>query len=56
MSLAAITTSLVMFSLTNIEMIRSIALILLIGSISDVLNTWVLSAGLQRMYMERKEK
>jgi preprotein translocase subunit SecF len=56
MSLAAITTSLVMYSLTSIDMIRSIALILLIGSISDMLNTWVLSAGLQRMYRERKSK
>lgn len=56
MSLAAITTSLVMYSLTNIDMIRSIALILMIGSISDVVNTWILSAGLQRIYMEWKKK
>jgi len=56
MSLAAITTATVMYLLTNIEMIKSIALILLIGSISDVLNTWVLSAGLQRLYMEWKRK
>lgn len=52
MSLAAITTSSIMYLLTNIDMIKSIALILLIGSVSDLLNTWVLSAGLQRMYRE----
>lgn len=54
MSLAAITTALVMFVLTNIDVIKNIALILLIGSISDLMNTWILSAGLQRMYKERK--
>lgn len=56
MSLASITTSGVMYLLTNIEMIRSIALILLIGSVSDMINTWILSAGLQRMYMEWKKR
>ncbi len=54
MSLAAITTYSVMFLLTNIELIRSIALVLLIGSFSDVINTYILSAGLQRIYLERK--
>ena len=54
MSLAAITTYSVMFLLTNIELIRSIALVLLIGSVSDVINTYILSAGLQRIYLERK--
>jgi preprotein translocase subunit SecF len=56
MSLAAITTALVMYSLTTIGMIKSIAFILLIGSISDLLNTWFLSAGFQRIYMEHKAK
>ncbi|MFA5406533.1 MAG: hypothetical protein WC307_04215 [Candidatus Nanoarchaeia archaeon] len=56
MGLAAITTSTVMFLLTNIDLIRSIALILMIGSISDILNTQILSAGLQRMYRERKSR
>lgn len=54
MSLAAITTSTVMYLLTSVDMIKSIALILLIGSVSDLLNTWVLSAGFQRMYKERE--
>jgi preprotein translocase subunit SecF len=56
MTLAAITTAIIMYSLTTIDMIRSIAFILLVGSISDVINTWILSAGLQRAYMERKNK
>jgi len=56
MSMAAITTSLVMYSLTSIDMIRSIALILMIGSLSDVINTWILSAGMQRLYMELRRK
>jgi preprotein translocase subunit SecF len=56
MTLAAITTALVMYFLTSIDMIRSIALILLIGSLSDLINTWVLSAGLQRIFMEKKRR
>ena len=56
MNLAAITTSAVMLTLSNIDVIKSIALILMIGSISDVLNTWVLSAGLQRLYVEWRDR
>jgi preprotein translocase subunit SecF len=56
MSVAAITTYSIMFMLTNIELIKSISLVLLIGSVSDVLNTYVLSAGLQRIYLGRKNK
>jgi len=55
-SLSAITVSVVMLVLSNIDLIRSIALILMIGSISDLLNTFILSAGLQRMYREWKSK
>ncbi len=56
MSLAAITTYSVMLMLTNIDLIKSIALVLLIGSLSDVVNTYILSAGLQRIYLESRKK
>ncbi len=55
MSMAAITTSAIMFTLSTVDVIKSISLILMIGSVSDVLNTWILSAGLQRWYKEMKK-
>ena len=56
MSMAAILTFTIMFAISTVEVISSIALILMIGSISDLLDTWLLGAGLQRIYLERKAK
>ncbi len=56
MSLASFTVSSVMVFLTSIDVIRSIALILMIGSVSDMINTWILSAGLQRLYADWRRR
>ncbi len=54
--LAAYTSFGVMFIFSNVDVIRHIALILLLGTIFDSINTWLLSAGLQRRYMEARTK
>ncbi len=56
MNMAAITTALIMYFFSNVDLIKSIGLIIFIGSISDMLNTWILSAGLQRWYLEKVKK
>ncbi len=56
MEMAAFVTSLIMFLLSNIDIIKHIALILLIGTLSDTINTWIQNAGLQRIYLERRER
>ena len=54
MQMAAFVTFSIMLLLSNIEMVRHIALILLFGVISDTITTPLQSAGLQRIYLERK--
>lgn len=51
---AAITNAFVIFTFSNIEVIRSISLILLIGTTADLFSTLFLSAGLMRIYTEKK--
>jgi len=41
---------------TQSEVIRQIMLILLIGLIADIFNTWIQNVGLLRIYVERKAK
>lgn len=52
-SLSAITIALIF---TQSETLKQIMLILLIGLIFDVLNTWIQNVGILRMYMEHKAK
>ncbi|MBW2968356.1 protein translocase subunit SecF [Candidatus Woesearchaeota archaeon] len=52
-SIAAISVALIF---TQSETLRQIMLILLIGLIFDILNTWIQNAGILRMYMEHKSK
>ncbi len=52
-SIAAILVSLIF---TQSETLRQIMLILLIGLIFDILNTWIQNAGILRMYMEYRSK
>lgn len=56
MELAAYVSFGVMFIFSNVAVIKHIALVLLLGNFFDSMNTWILSAGLQRMYVERVEK
>lgn len=55
-SIAAITNALVIYLLTGIDVIRSIALILLIGTIADLMSTIFFSSGLMIMYNEWRQK
>jgi len=55
MDLAAFVTYLIMFTLSNVEIIKHIAFVLFIAIFFDIINTWIQNAGLQRMYMERKK-
>jgi len=52
-SIAAVTISLIF---TQSETLKQIMLILLIGLIFDLLNTWIQNAGILRMYMEHRSK
>jgi preprotein translocase subunit SecF len=47
---------LIMFVLSNIEIIKHIAFVMLFATMFDVINTWIQNAGLQRMYLERRDK
>ncbi len=55
MDVAAITTYSIMLVLSNVAIIQHIAFVLFVAIFFDVINTWILSAGLQRIYMERKK-
>lgn len=55
MSLAAFVTFAIMFVFSSVEIIKHIALILLIGIFYDLINTWGQNASLQRLYAERKK-
>src|SRR3989338_8315375 len=50
-SLIAIVMALIF---TNSDVIRQIMVILLIGLLFDIINTWIQNAGFMRMYLERK--
>ena len=56
MTVTAIISTLVALLVTQSEVIRQIMLILLIGLIADIFNTWIQNVGLLRMYVERKAK
>lgn len=53
---AAYVVYFIMFVLSNIEIIKHIAFIMLLGTTFDIINTWIQNAGLQRLYLERREK
>ena len=55
-TLTAIVAVTVAMVVTQSEVIRQIMLILLIGLIADIFNTWIQNVGLLRLYVERKAK
>jgi len=55
-TITAIVAVTVAMIVTQSEVIRQIMLILLIGLIADVFNTWIQNVGLLRIYVERKAK
>ncbi|MFC1741520.1 protein translocase subunit SecF [Nanoarchaeota archaeon] len=52
-SIVAVTVSLIF---TQSETLKQIMIILLIGLLFDLLNTWIQNVGILRIYMERKAK
>ena len=55
-TLTAIVAVTVAMLVTQSEVIRQIMLILLIGLIADIFNTWIQNVGLVRLYVGRKAK
>lgn len=55
-TLTAIVAVTVAMFVTQSEVIRQIMLILLIGLVADIFNTWIQNVGLLRIYIERKAK
>lgn len=56
MTITAIISTIVALTVTQSEVISQIMLILLIGLIADIFNTWIQNVGLLRLYVERKAK
>ncbi len=56
MTLTALITTLIAYIFTDSDVIKQIMLILTIGLLFDLLNTWVQNAGVLRIYLARKEK
>ena len=55
-TLTAIATVTVAMLVTKSDVIKQIMLILLIGLIADIFNTWIQNVGILRLYIERKAK
>ncbi len=52
-ALVAVTAALIF---TDSEVIRQIMVILFIGLLADIINTWIQNVGILRLYLERKHK
>ena len=55
-TLTAMVAVIVAMIVTQSEVIRQIMIILLMGLIADIFNTWIQNVGLLRLYVERKAK
>jgi preprotein translocase subunit SecF len=55
MNLTALITFVIMFALSSVDAIKQISLVLIIGIFFDLINTWLASASIQRVYLENKE-
>jgi preprotein translocase subunit SecF len=56
MTVTTIAALVVGLTFSTSPVISQIMLILLIGLVFDIFNTWLQSAGLLRLYIERKER
>jgi preprotein translocase subunit SecF len=56
MSLTTLVAVFVALIITQSEVIRQIMIILLIGLLVDLVNTWIQNVGILRLYLERKNK
>jgi preprotein translocase subunit SecF len=55
MTLTALVTTFIAFLLSNSDVIKQIMLILTIGLVFDIFNTWIQNVGVLRWYLDRKE-
>lgn len=56
MTIAAFSAYLAMIIFSNISVIKEIAVVLLFGLIFDMIDTWLFTAGIQRIWIERKNE
>jgi len=56
MTLTTVTAIVVAYLFSQSAALSQIMLILIIGLLMDVLNTWVQNAGILRLYLERRTK
>tara|TARA_Y100000310_G_C20703745_1_gene832621 strand:- start:2306 stop:3292 length:987 start_codon:yes stop_codon:yes gene_type:complete len=56
MTLTGIVAIIIALLVTQSEIIKQIMLILLIGLLADLVNTWIQNVGLLRLYIERRRK
>jgi preprotein translocase subunit SecF len=56
MTITTLTAVTIAMLLTQSEVIRQIMIILLIGLIADIVNTWIQNVAILRIYMERKHE
>jgi preprotein translocase subunit SecF len=54
MNSTALITFIIMFLLTSVDAIKQISLVLIVGMFFDLLNTWLGSASIQRIYQDSK--
>ncbi len=56
MTATTLTAIIIAFTFSQSDSLKQIMLILMIGLMMDVLNTWIQNAGILRLYLERKAK
>ncbi len=55
-TLTAVLAMFIVSYLIDIPILKAISIVLLFGLVMDLLNTWLLNAGILRWYIEREEK
>ena len=56
MSITSLVAALLAYIFTSSDVIKQIMIIIVIGLVFDILNTWIQNTGILRWYLERKEK
>ncbi|MDD4353462.1 MAG: hypothetical protein PHN56_03320 [Candidatus Nanoarchaeia archaeon] len=54
MNSTALITFIIMYLLSSVDAIKQISLVLIVGMLFDLLNTWLQNASIQRIYMDYK--
>ena len=56
MTIAAIAAVVIAYFSTQSEMLKQIMLILFLGLVADIINTWITNVSLLRWYVEKRHK